>query len=149
MGHQDKGHYALKHQGKTLDKTIAITLSASAEKGQLTCSAAHRAAAQLNVSPEEIGMNADLMELRLTRCKLGLFGYGTDESAGKTGKSLDPDIEISMSLDRELDQKSSSNIISCKRCWEIAARFEKSQQEIGSACEKKQIRIKPCQLGAF
>lgn len=139
----DKGHYAAKHQGRQLDQTISKKISSLAENNHLTCAAAHRAAKELNIQPGEIGVQADLMEFSITQCQLGLFGYSPQK------KNIDPDIEVSQDLDAALNEAAIDNRISCSRCWEIANAMKIKRLDLGSACEKKGIRIKPCQLGAF
>ncbi len=143
MGHEDKGHYAQKHTGASLDPIISEKLKTVAEDGQITCSAAHRAANELGVSLLQIGIQTDLVEFRISKCQLGLFGYSPEK------KKLDPELKISSQLHQALDDASEEGRISCTRCWEIAKNLKCSKLELGSACEIKEIRIKPCQLGAF
>lgn len=143
MGHQDKKNYAEKHPGKSLDPIISGKISSLTDNTQLTCAAAHRAARDLNLKPLDIGIQADLMEFTITRCQLGLFGYSPQK------KNIDPDIEVSKALDDALDQATQEGRISCAQGWEIADAMKIKRLDLGSACEKKGIRIKPCQLGAF
>jgi len=143
MGHEDKGHYAAKHTGKTINKTISTQIKSLSNDNCLTCSSAHKAGKDLKVSPAEIGVQTDLMEYRISECQLGLFGY----SNGK--KRIDPDIEIPSGLENELDKANKNGRIACLECWHIAKNLKIKRLDIGSACEKKNIRIKPCQLGAF
>ncbi|NOX34719.1 MAG: hypothetical protein GXP56_13475, partial [Deltaproteobacteria bacterium] len=93
--------------------------------------------------PLEIGVQADLIEYRIAECQLGLFGYNDGQ------KIIDPGIEISPELSLELDKENQDGRISCLKCWEIAKKLKIKRLDLGSACEKKNIRIKPCQLGAF
>ncbi|MEH0022239.1 MAG: hypothetical protein V6Z89_21475 [Desulfobacter sp.] len=143
MGHQDKGHYAKKHPGQTPDPGCQETLQAAAKQGILTCADAHRAAKTLGGAPGQIGIQADLLELRISQCQLGLFGY----SPGK--KNLDPDVRVSPELGEAILAAQQDGRISCKVCWEMAKTHNISRLDMGAACEKKEIRIKPCQLGAF
>lgn len=143
MGHQDQGHYARKHPEKQRDNAAAQVIEKKAESGCLNCADAHRAAKQLGLSPDQIGVQADLAELRISKCQMGLFGY----HPGK--KNLNPDIEISPAADRAIDEAQTDGRLSCAQCWELAAELGMSRLDMGSACEKKGIRVKPCQLGAF
>ena len=143
MGHQDQGHYARKHPEKQRDQAIAKVIEKKAENGRLNCTDAHKAAKQLGLSPNKIGEQADLAELRISKCQMGLFGY----HAGP--KNLNPDIEISEATEQAIDQAQTDGRISCVQCWELATALGISRLDMGSACEKKNIRIKPCQLGAF
>jgi hypothetical protein len=143
MAHQDKGNYAGKHPEKKSDPTIVKKLEKLRDKNLLTCAAAHRAAADLQKSPKAVGIQADLMELRIIECQLGLFGYSPEP------KRIDPAIEISDDLWAAIEDKSTDGCLSCKESWDLAKAVRISRLDMGSACEKINIRIKPCQLGAF
>lgn len=143
MGHQDKGHFAAKHSGRQLNKTIAEKIRALADDNRLTCASAHRAGKALKVSPLEIGVQTDLLEYQIAECQIGLFGYDDGE------KRIDLDIEISPDLNEQLDKTNKDGRISCLECWDIAKNLRIKRLDVASACEKKNIRIKPCQLGAF
>ncbi len=143
MGHQDKGHYAQKHPCETLDPKLSKTIKAAASDGLLSCVSAHKAAKALGCKPGEIGIQSDLLELRISQCQLGLFGYSPDK------KNLDPDIEIPANLNDAIFDTQDEGRISCRQCWDMAKACKVSRLEVGSACDKKEIRIKPCQLGAF
>jgi hypothetical protein len=143
MGHEDNGHYAAKHEGKKFDEAISNKIKASAMDNCITCALAHKAGKDLNVSPAKAGVQIDLLEYRITECQLGLFGYGAEK------KKFNPDIEVSPALDEELDTASKDGRISCLECWNISTELKIKRLDTGSACEKKSLRIKPCQLGAF
>lgn len=143
MGHQDKGHFAAKQNGKQINEIIAEKIRTLSNNNCLTCASAHRAKKALNVSPSEIGIQTDLLEYRITECQLGLFGYDDGE------KRIHPDIDISSDLNEQLDLISEDGRIACLKCWDIAKKLKIKRLDVGSACEKKNIRIKPCQLGAF
>jgi hypothetical protein len=143
MAHQDKGQYAGKHPDRKPDPAIVKKLEHLKEQNRLTCVAAHRAAADLQVSPKVVGIQADLMELRIVECQLGLFGYAPEP------KRIDPGIEISDDVWAAIENKSTDGRLSCQACWDLAKELKMSRLDMGSACEKINIRIKPCQLGAF
>ncbi|WP_457552602.1 hypothetical protein [Desulfobacula sp.] len=143
MTHEDKGHYAAKHEDRKINELIAEKIRELSENNCLTCAFAHRAGKALKVSPSEIGVQTDLLEFRIADCQLGLFGYSDGQ------KRIDPDIKISPALNEQLDNANKDGRISCSDCWEIAKNLKIKRLDIGSACEKKDFRIKPCQLGAF
>ncbi len=143
MTHEDRGHYAAKHTGKKINQAIAKKLQALAVDGCVDCASAHQAAKAFNTTPGEIGVQVDLLEYRIMTCQLGMFGY-----EGRR-KKIDPDIDISPELDKLIDQTAKDGRLSCKQCWDIAKTLKIKRLDLGSACEKKNIRIKPCQLGAF
>jgi hypothetical protein len=113
------------------------------ENGCLKCADAHRIAKKLGLPPDQIGIQIDLAELRISRCQMGLFGYYPNKHI------LNPDIQISPQADQAIDKAQTNGRISCAQCWELATFLAMSRPDLASACEKKQIRIKPCQLGAF
>ncbi len=138
----DNKPFAQKHQGLTIDPELKKQIEAQAKNKIINCASAHKAASLAGVSPKTIGIQIDLMEYRLSRCQLGLFGY-------KDQKRLNPDIEISPSLSKKIDDVAPNGRISCEACWELADKENLSKLDMGSACEKKNMKIKPCQLGAF
>jgi len=107
------------------------------------CALAHKAGKDLNISPREIGVQTDLLEYQISGCQLGLFGYSDGE------KRFDPGIDITPELNEQLENVNKDGRISCLKCWDIAKKLKIKRLDVGSACEKKNIRIKPCQLGAF
>lgn len=143
MGHQDKGHFSAKHKDQRVDKDVAEKIRAKAHNDSITCSSAHQIAKVLNLPPSEIGVQIDLLEFRITECQLGLFGYGNG------GKRINPEIEISPDLDDQLKKKATNGRVSCFSCWDIGDCLKMKRLNVGSACEKNNIRIKPCQLGSF
>ena len=109
MAHKDKGHYANKHQGKSIDETISKRIDSLADNGNVSCAAAHRIAKDLEISPPDIGVQIDLMEYRISKCQLGLFGYSPEK------KRIDPEIEISKDLQGQLDKANTQEPISCSK----------------------------------
>ncbi|WP_020587496.1 hypothetical protein [Desulfobacter curvatus] len=143
MEHQDSGPDAKRHSGAQLDQTRSQAILQASSNGRLTCASAHRLAKAQNCLPKQIGIQADLLELRIAQCQLGLFG----SPQGK--KNFNPDAGITQQLkDRILDAQSDGKI-DCKTCWEIAKEFKITRIDMGSVCERLEIRIKPCQLGVF
>lgn len=143
MTRKDAGHYAVKHQNISLDTSIVSVLEKSARNGTITCSSVHRVAQSLDISPEEVGIQVDLMELKMKECCLGLFGYEP------SGKNFDKDIEVSGTLKEELCKISPEGRTTCLQCWNFARENKMKLIDIGSACEKLGIKIKKCKLGAF
>ncbi len=143
MTHEDAGHYAKKHQDKKIDETIAMVLKNKAKNGKITCASVHAAAKELGILPREAGVQADLLELRLTKCSLGLYGYGPQWDI------LQKDFTISEELDNAINSAAENKRITCSACWKIADELKIKKIDVASACEKKGLKIKQCQLGAF
>jgi len=143
MTHEDAGHYAKKHQNKKIDETIAVVLKNKAKNGKITCASVHAAAKELGIPPRETGIQADLLELKLTKCSLGLFGYEPEWNI------LQKDLTISEELDNAINNAAENKRITCSACWKIAEELKIKKTDVASACEKKGLKIKQCQLGAF
>jgi len=113
-------------------------------KGEaIACAVAFDIADRLNVSPDRIGRSADLMNIRLAKCQLGLFGYPAKNKIVEPAADIDPALSDAIRADL-LDDR-----LPCRMAWEIAVRFGVSKMTVSSACETLGIKIKPCQLGAF
>ena len=143
MTHEDAGHYAKKHQNVEIDKDIEEKLKKNAEKGNISCPLVHSIANKLSTTPDKIGIQADLLEMRILHCQIGLFGWEP------LGKLIDKKIEISKTLEQEIEKTIDNNRITCLGCWDIAKKLKIKKLDVASACEKKGIKIKKCQIGAF
>lgn len=143
MTHEDRGHYARKHAGQDKDADICARITHFSDHGGIPCALAHRVARDSGISPGQAGVQIDLLELRITACQMGLFGYGPGV------KKFDPDFVVPPNLAAALENAADDGRISCSRCWQIARKLKFKKLAIGSACEKLGLRIKPCQLGAF
>jgi hypothetical protein len=143
MTHSDAGRYAAKHKpGETPDKRIVEVVRKKAAAGELACAEAERIGITLAVSLEEIGRTLDLLEIRIGRCQLGLFGY-------PEGKTVPPATAFASDLEAAIRARLAEGRLPCKAAWEIAVERKLARMAVSSACEALKIRIKPCQLGAF
>ena len=144
MTHQDVGHYRAKHPTDTkLDPKIAEAIKQKTEDGRITCAAAHEIAHERAVSPGDVGVAMDLLETRITKCQLGLFGYSPQK------KVVRPAENVTSELEETIKNSLEDNRISCLSCWEIAERFGIAKIDVSAACEALQVRVSSCQLGAF
>ena len=144
MSQQKGKKFAKKHESNArLNQDIKDQIMSRTKNNEIPCALAHKIAADLNVSPAEVGKTADLLEMRLVKCQLGLFGYKPHKKIVKPEASEDPD------LMRAIEDSRVEGNISCASAWEIARRFDVSRMKVGSVCEHLKIKIKPCQLGAF
>lgn len=142
MTHQDEGHYAAKHPADThLDPQIADRIEASGQEKTLSCRKAHEIAAQLKCTPSAVGVALDLMEYRLVRCQLGLFGHGS--------KKITPADHVADALAHKIRDELVSGRLACDRSWRLAEEMGLSKKKLAAACETLEIKIAPCQLGAF
>ncbi len=144
MTHEDAGHYAAKHPPeKKLNQEIAGAVSLKAVNGRISCSSAHKIAGSLKVPPAEVGITIDLLEMRINRCQMGLYGYTPEKRIVKPAEKVSPELEKAI-LEALVD-----NRLPCAAAWEIAGESGISKMEVSSACETLKIRISACQLGAF
>jgi hypothetical protein len=144
MTHGDAGHYGKKHApGAVVDPVIQDALLKSTVEQELPCAVAFDVAKHLGVVPMDVGRTADLMELRLVKCQLGLFGYGSRKSIVKGAKSVSP------ALEKTIREALINDRLPCKRAWEIADTLGSHKVKISTACDALGIKLGPCQLGAF
>ncbi len=144
MTHEDAGHYAAKHTaGTEPDPKIRQALEWIVKDGTASCAALHKIADDLNIPPAEVGVAADLMEARLTRCQMGLFGYLPE------GRIVRPADEVSSELEGAIRGALVNGKIPCLSSWEIAKRFGIAKMDVSRTCEALHIKISSCQLGAF
>lgn len=136
--------YSAKHPaGTTPDARIAAAVQEVADDGRVPCVLAHDLASELQVTPAEVGKTIDLLELRIIKCQLGLFGY----LPGK--KMLKPTEVVSNELRDRLTRATVNGAIPCATCWEIAEELDMQRIAVAAACERLDLRVRPCQLGAF
>jgi hypothetical protein len=128
---------------ETVDPVLRDTLVKRSSQGQLPCALAFEVADKLYVSPAAVGQAADLMELHLVKCQLGLFGYQPEKKIVKPAASVEPDLKKTI-LGGLVNER-----LSCRTAWKIAEQHGIQKMRVSAACEAMGIKIKPCQLGAF
>lgn len=144
MTHSDAGNYKAKHpSGAKVDEMLARAVEKKAMNGVITCADAEIIAGELQATMQDVGVAADLMEIRISKCQLGLFGY----SPGKI--IVKPADTVSGELERAVREALVNNRLPCAAAWNIAKKFTVPKMKVSSACEALKIKIKPCQLGAF
>jgi hypothetical protein len=144
MPHEYAGHYSTKHpQGTPCDPDIAAALDQVASDGRLTCIAAHDVAGRLGVAPAEVGKTADLLELRVVECQMGLFGYAPEK------RTVKPAEHVSDDLRDRIEHATVEGRITCAACWKIARDLGLEKMAVSCACEALGLKVKSCQIGAF
>jgi len=144
MTHEDAGHYAAKHPAGTRpDPDLAEAVRAKCTEGAITCSAAHAIAATHGVAPAEVGRTIDLLEGRIHRCQLGLFGYAPQK------RIVTPAERVSAAMAAAIEAGGHDGRLTCRVCWQIAERLDVPRMRVAEACEALGIKIRACQLGAF
>jgi hypothetical protein len=144
MTRKDKGGYGKKRsQEIKLNTAIAEAVKKEASDGNITCAAAFKVAGRVKVTPEEVGVAVDLLEIPIVKCQLGLFGYGASDKEVIAAEPVSPALETAI---KEALVKGK---LPCASAWEIAVNSKMAKREIASACEALKIKISSCQLGAF
>ena len=144
MSKEHQEGYAGKHpESAHLEEKVASALSKVVENGRITCAAAHGVAKDLGRSPADIGMALDLMEVRLLRCQLGLFGYTPEKRIVTKPNQWDAKLE------KDIREALKEGHLPCADAWAIARRRKVPRLTVANVCEALDIKIRPCQLGAF
>jgi hypothetical protein len=117
------------------------------EDGKLRCAAAFAIAHRLGVEPLAVGQAANLADIRISRCQLGLFGYGP-KSEGKH-KIVQPMENVPEHLAARLRAAAGEDGITCAAIWQVADELGYKRIEASSAVEAVGLRISRCQLGCF
>lgn len=132
-----------KSVGMTPDPKIADELQKKATNNELACAIAFQIAKDISVEPAAIGETADMLNIRLAKCQLGLFGYKPEKKIVKPETDIDP--EMRETILNEL----AGGKLGCEKAWAVASRHNVPKLKVGNTCEAIGIKICKCQLGAF
>ncbi|MBS3731848.1 MAG: hypothetical protein KGY42_02975 [Desulfobacterales bacterium] len=125
------------------DPRIRERLAERAPDGELPCAVAFALAEELETSPATIGAWADELQIRLVKCQLGLFGYAPEKKIVKPRESV-PD-----ELRRAIAERLENGRLPCRAAFAAAELLGIRKMDVSGACETLDVKIKPCQLGAF
>jgi hypothetical protein len=144
MTHTDKGKYFTKHpKDSKIDEDLKKEILEQVKNNSISCKKAEEIAGELGFMLEETGKAIDILNIKITKCQLGLFGYGENKKIVEPAKEIMPELKESITSALE------NGSLSCAAAWEIAGELNISRMKVAAACEALQIKIKPCQLGAF
>lgn len=147
MTHEDDGKYARKHSpGTKPNPQIAEAIREKSPGAELACALGEKISKELKVGISEVGVTADLLEMKIKRCQLGLFGWGKKPNHGKDIHVTDP---ISAEMKTALEEVAENGAVTCAAVWLIADRLGADRKAVSSACETLRLKIRNCQLGAF
>ncbi|MCP4603677.1 MAG: hypothetical protein GY847_24695 [Proteobacteria bacterium] len=145
--HINQGDYRGKHpENADLDAKIADAIKAHAENTRLTCAAGAHIAEDLGVTMEEVGRAADLLEIKVNKCQLGLFGYA--KTKGKS-RILEPADHVEPELETEIRNALKEGKLPCASAWDIASKQGISKLAVCAAADALGIKSSHCQLGTF
>jgi hypothetical protein len=144
MKHQQGQKFSDKHGvDARVNEWVKKHIIGQTKKDELTCAKAFKIADELNVSAAEVGKTADLLNMKLVKCQLGLFGYTPEK------KIVKPKTASTIKLESAIQDSLAEGALPCAKAWEIARNFDISKMAVSEVCEQLKIKIKPCQLGAF
>jgi hypothetical protein len=144
MTRKDDGHYKDKHPaGSEPDVGLAEILKKKATPDGLPCAVAFEIVAEEEVPPFDVGRTADLLEMPIIKCQLGLFGHKPEK------KIVKPAQQVSEELRTAIREGMEHGRLPCRTAWNIADRFHLPKMAVSSACEAMGIKVRPCQLGSF
>jgi hypothetical protein len=144
MTGSDKKPKVKRHSSdQQVDPKLADALRRKVQDGQMPCAVAFRIVKDLEVSPSLAGHALDVLEIRITKCQMGLFGYKPEKKITRPAES------VSSELEEALRTGLVNERLPCSVAWEIAERLRLRKMEIASAAEALNLKISPCQLGAF
>ena len=147
MTHEYAGKYALKHPpGTKPNERIAKAIREKSPGGELACGVAERISKELKVDLSEVGITADLLEMKIKKCQLGLFGWGKKPNHGKDIHAAD---SVSVEMKSALEEVAENGGVTCAAAWAIADRLGTGRKAVSAACDTLGLKIRACQLGAF
>ncbi len=130
-----------------MEERLQKVIEARLVDGQLPCNQAHAIAKLEGIDPLELGFALNDMGIRVSRCQLGLFGYGP-KAEGKH-KIVEPMEEVPERLAERLHAAARNGGMICHTAWEIADGVGLKRIVVSSAMEALGLRTTHCQLGCF
>ena len=147
MTHEDEGKYAAKHPSDTArNERIVKAIREESSGGALSCAMAEMISKELKVGMAEVGKTADLLEMKIKECQLGLFGWGDKPGHGKDITATD---SVPAEIKSAIEKAAVNGRVACAAAWRIAGQLGAKRKDISAACETLKLKIRPCQLGAF
>lgn len=144
MTHEYRGKYATKHDtDQPINEELKKLVLEKVVDGSITCSAAHEIATTAHVTPAEVGIVIDMVEARLIRCILGLYGY-PDSKPVKKAPAQEDEVLLKAINDAAIDKH-----LPCKDAWDIADKLKVGRLTVSRMAEAHGIKVNKCQLGAF
>ena len=144
MSAKQKTPYSQKHAPDFRpDPAIETEMRHCTANQEISCAAAFEIATRLHVGPEEVGRTADVMDIAIVKCQLGLFGYKPEK------KIITAEETPHRALNDAIAESSANHRLSCAQAWQIASQYQVSKLTVSNTCQAKGIKIKNCRLGAF
>jgi hypothetical protein len=138
-----------------MDQEIKQAMMERLEDGQLPCNQAFAIAQSFGAEPLTVGMMANEAGIRISRCQLGLFGYGPKaEGKHKIVHAMDDVPErlaarLRAEAESSLQSEGGEPGITCAGIWRAADGLGYPRLEASSAVEAMGLKVTRCQLGCF
>ena len=147
MTHKDAGKYGAKHpRGMTLNEQIAKAIRGKSSGGAIACGTCEKISKELEVEISEVGITADLLEIKIIKCQLGLFGWGEKPNHGQGIQVAD---SVPLEMKSALEKAAENGVVTCAALWRIADRLGAKRKVVSTACDTLKLKIRACQLGTF
>lgn len=130
-----------------MDERLHQAMLERLEDGKLPCNQAHAIAHILEITPLTVGLAANEANIRISRCQLGLFGFGP-KAEGKH-KIVHPLDEVPERLAARLRAQADKGGITCTAIWKVADGLGYKRLEASSAVEAMGLKVSRCQLACF
>ena len=131
-----------------VDPELATAIQTHLDGGNLPCAQAFVLAEAQAVAPLAVGQTADVLQIHLSRCQLGLFGYPGHTKGWEVTNLADRPVppELPPAIQAALND---AGILTCAAAWDIAARLRVPKMLVAYVATQMGIRVRGCQLGAF
>ena len=120
---------------------------AAANDDQLPCVWAHDLPSKWRMTPEALGTVAKEVGIRITRCQMGLFGYGSKGTFSY--RVVQAVAHVPEDLTAEVQAALVDGRLPCRAAWALARRHGLTYRQMGDVLEALGLKVKPCQLGQF
>jgi hypothetical protein len=131
-----------------VDKKLMEAIRSQSKDNAISCASVFAVAKKNSVNPLLIGQTADVLQVHLSHCQLGLFGFPGHAKGWNSAKVA----EIPAPEGLEAAIRSAlgpAGELTCGAAWELADLFHISRMLVGYVTDKLNIRLHQCQLGAF
>jgi len=115
--------------------------------GKLPCAVAWRIAERAGVERRVVGEMADRLDIRISHCQLGLFGYG-EKRLGEHKIVKEP-ASLDSALADAIRAAARDGKVTCAQLFAIAGRLGRPPMDASAHAEALGVKIAQCQLGCF
>ncbi len=126
---------------------LETEIRANLREGKLPCAVAWRVAERMGVERRAVGEMADRLDIRISHCQLGLFGYG-EKRLGQH-KAVKPPEHLEPALADAIRAAARDGKVTCAQLFDIAGRLGRPAMDASAHAEALGIKIAQCQLGCF